>query len=181
MGDYFQTIVDVDCLDEAEAVSLGRRVIERLIERGIVGREPADRPHVPDHGHPPGPRFAGALAASLSDDEERLVRTLQMNVAEVIAHRSVHHGGQGDVELICPRCDARQEPPSDWRDAVAEWYEERGPGALARGACGERTPVTEYRHDPPYGFSCLGIAFWNWPPLSHAFVQQVGELLGREA
>lgn len=177
MSDSFQTIVDVDCLDEAEAASLGRRVLERLIARGIVEPEPANRPHVPEGGYPPGPRFVQALAEPLSDDEEH-VRTTLMNVVQIIAHRSVHHAGEGGVELICPRCDARQEPPPEWGEAVGEWYDERGPGALACGACAEKTPVTEYAHDPPYGFSCLGISFWNWPPLSHALVHEVGELLG---
>lgn len=178
MGSYFQTIVDVECLDESEAASLGRRVLERLIERGIVEPEPVDRPHVPENGHPPGPRFVEALAEPLAAQEERSVRSLHMNVVEVIPHRSVHHGGQGEVELICPRCEARQEPAPEWGAAVAEWHDDRGPGSLACEACGENTPVTEYRYDPPYGFSCLGIAFWNWPPLSDVFVEQIGELLG---
>jgi hypothetical protein len=105
------------------------------------------------------------------------VRTTLMNVVQVVARRSVY-AGDGAVELTCPRCEARQEPPPDGGEAVGEWYEQRGPGALACDACAQETPVTEYGYDPPYGFSCLGISFWNWPPLSDAFVHEIRELLG---
>lgn len=178
MSDHFQTIVDAECLSEVEAAELGRRVLHELIERGIVEPEPCERDYVPEASRAPGPRLVEALSHPLGPDDERRTRTLWMNVVAIVAHRSVFHAGEGGCELICPHCDARHEAAHEWGNAVGEWFDESGPGRLPCPECEIAVPVTEWGYDPPYGFSCLGITFWNWPPLSPRFVDAIAELLG---
>ncbi|AUX22286.1 uncharacterized protein SOCEGT47_027870 [Sorangium cellulosum] len=72
-------------------------------------------------------------------------------------------GGEGGCELICPSCGFRREAPPEWGHAVAEWYERAGPGLLTCPSCGADRAVDRWEYDPPYGFSALGVRFWNWP------------------
>jgi hypothetical protein len=178
VGTYFQTIVDVECQDEAEARVLGRRLLDLLIERGIVAPERTTRAHVPEDGHPPGPRFVEALEEPLAQPDEELIRSLVMNVVVVGTKRAVHHAGQFGVHLICSACGLRQDASPDWGDAVGEWYDRRGPGLLMCPQCGTERGVTEWGYDPPYGFSALGVSFYNWPPLDPRFIEEIGAFLG---
>jgi hypothetical protein len=59
-----------------------------------------------------------------------------------------------------------------------EWYEQKGPGILACPHCGEERPITEWQHDPPWGFGYLGFEFWNWPPFEPSFVEAAAKQLG---
>lgn len=177
MGDHFQTIVDVECQDEGEAQILGERLRAWLIERGVVAPEPTRREHVPEGSHEPGPRFGEALEEPIGADDEEHTRRLWMNVVDVIARRMVHDPGQFDCELVCASCGQRHAQSAEWGEAVAEWFEEQGPGLLACPRCGASRGIAEWEHDPPCGFSALGVSFWNWPPLHPRFVEEVGALL----
>lgn len=54
MGDWFQTIADIDATPE-EADELAAAVLDRLIERGIIAAEDGEDGHAPGdiHSCPP--------------------------------------------------------------------------------------------------------------------------------
>jgi len=65
-----------------------------------------------------------------------------------------------------------------WSNAVTEWYEDKGVGELMCPHCGHKQSVTEWEHIDPVGFGLLTLQFWEWPPLSDAFVEQISQRLG---
>jgi hypothetical protein len=45
--------------------------------------------------------------------------------------------------------------------------------SYACASCGEVRRLTEWRGPWTWGFGCLALEFWNWPPLSAEFVREV--------
>ncbi|MCA8986629.1 MAG: hypothetical protein KDA78_03255 [Planctomycetaceae bacterium] len=172
MGDWFQSVVDRDAT-ESEAPELGAAILEWLVDEGIVTSDATDCVLGSDTGYPPGPNYHKATGGT----DEHLLQ-LVTNGLDVITKRNVFHSGQGGFELICSACSDRIEVPETWGDAVGEWYENKGPGLLACPRCGERQPINEWEHDPPWGFANLGFKFWNWPALTDDFVKDIAEHLG---
>ena len=172
MGDYFQAIVDRDATAE-EAEPLAMHVRDWLITEGIVSSELTDCILSNKPGHPPGPDYTKAAAEAPS-----YFRSLAVNGLEIILGRNVFWTTFG-CELVCRGCGRQFEAPSpEWRDAVDEWYKCLGPGMLACPHCGYREPVTEWKHEPDWGFGNLGFKFWNWPPLTPSFIEQMTRRLG---
>ena len=60
---------------------------------------------------------------------------------------------------------------------MEQWFQNSGPALLACPQCGASQAINHWQHDPPWGFGCLGFEFWNWPPLTEAFIQQIADLL----
>ena len=65
-----------------------------------------------------------------------------------------------------------------WADAVADWEYSGGEGSLQCRACGARTPVHRWKHEPLWVFGNLALVFWNWPELREDFIERVSKLLG---
>lgn len=174
MGDSYQTIVD-ETASEIEAPELAQRVLRWLIDEGVVVAETTDCTLGTD-GHAPGPE---AVKATGEIDAEDL-RSLRTNGLAITTSRSVFDTGfSGEIELICSACRHRFEPiPLAFGDALAEWYEQSGPGELACPRCGSTRAVTEWQFERPFGFGCLGFTFWNWPTLQDEFVSAVSARLG---
>jgi hypothetical protein len=172
MGDYFQIIVDKDAT-EKDAPVLGSSIRDWLILEGIIGREMKDNVLGSDLGYPPGPNYGKAV-----DEEIDNLQELWTNGLDIIAKRTVFNSMPGGVELVCAGCGLRFEPPDEWSEAISEWYDQRGPGNLGCHGCNGVRPITEWQHEPPWGFGYLGFQFWNWPPLKESFIEEVSRRLG---
>jgi hypothetical protein len=187
MSDHFQSIVDRDAtLDEA--LALADQIVGWLVERGIILPIPTDCT-LGGTGHPPGPKFHNAVippyASRLGPDGERIrddgtLLKLRTNGLEVSVGRTVFHAGGYGIGPICCGCGTRFETLDElsWDDAVEQWYHGRGDGLLACPRCGHTEPVTEWNHDPPFGFGNLGLTFWNWSRLKEEFVAEIGRRFG---
>lgn len=172
MGDWFQSVIDPEA-SEAEAPALAERLLQWFIDEGIVVAVPSDCT-LGDSGYAPGPSYARAVGSP-----NELLLKLRTNGLEVVSKRSVFHNGGLGVELVCTSCGGRFDPPRGlWSGAVGEWYDRRGPGLLACPGCQAMRPITEWQHDPPFGFANLGFTFWNWPNLLDDFVSEIAERLG---
>jgi hypothetical protein len=172
VGDYYQTIVDRDVGEEA-APDLASAIRGWLIAEGIIGAATSGCALGGKEGYPPGPHYAKATERACP----RLLQT-RPNGLEIIPQRDVFYSLTGEDELVCAACSRRFEHPEGWGDAVAEWYHRRGPGLLACPACGATRPITEWPHDPAWGFGNLGFQFWNWPRLKTSFIEDVSRRLG---
>ncbi|MEW6529333.1 MAG: hypothetical protein AB1473_00755 [Thermodesulfobacteriota bacterium] len=172
MGDYFQIIVDKDAT-EKEAPVLGPLIRDWLISEGIIESEMKDNVLSSDLGYPPGPDYGRAV-----EEQDDHLQGLWTNGLDIITERTVFHALPGTVELVCTGCGLRFEPPDEWSEAISEWYDQRGPGNLGCPGCSGVRPITEWQHDPPWGFGYLSFQFWNWPPLTESFIQEVSERLG---
>jgi hypothetical protein len=173
MGDYYQTIADIDA-DAQSAGELAKRLCEWMISRRIIVPEKSDCVMDKTLGHSPGENYE--LAAKQTND---LLFKLTTNGARFISERTVFYAGGGkDPTLVCPRCDMRFEYNDEWSAAIGEWFEGKGPGLLACVHCHAEAPITEWQHDPLWAFGYLGVEFWNWPDLRPEFIDDVSKFLG---
>ena len=179
MGDYFSTITDVEATAE-EADRLSERVLQRLIERGIILASKIDCVLGAELGYPPGPN-----AREVIEGADQHFANLRTNGLEVVTERHVQW--TTELEVWCPHCQyamVHWNPPTPkeqedaWMVAVDEWYK-GGAGLLRCPHCRQPTPIAEYQQgDFPWGFGNLAFVFWNWTPLKPAFIQEVAILLG---
>jgi hypothetical protein len=172
MGDCFQVVVDRDAT-QSEAAELATTIHRWLIDEGIVLADPPDCVLSSDVGYRAGPHYEKATSMA----HEHLWR-LRTNGLDLITKRTVFHSGQGGFELVCVACADRFEPTEQWGEAIDEWHKNKGVGMLACPSCGHTQPITDWLHDPPWGFGNLGFKFWNWPPLRESFVEEIGKRLG---
>jgi hypothetical protein len=168
MGDYFQTLADVDAtLEEAEAIAT--RIRDWLVDSRIIEPEPQNCVlGMNNTGYPPlnYEQVIDELPGSGYD-----LHQLKNNGLEIELGRRVFHNGQSGVTITCPKCGA---PCGDkWAEAISEWYENTGAGMLRCFQCGQERSITEWSFDPPWGFGNLGFTFWNWPPLKESFIDEM--------
>jgi hypothetical protein len=177
MADYYQTIVDTRAgLDEAD--HLARHVVSLLSDRGVVGASPSEEggydrgPHATDISTPgtPGP---AARHESIPPVYSHL---------QVLIGRMTHSADLSEFKApraLCPSCGrALDDQDGEWQAAVQAWIGGDDDSGLLCGACGRTSPVAFWATDPGFGFGNLAFRFWNWPPLSPSFLEEIGRELG---
>ncbi|WP_031465118.1 hypothetical protein [Sciscionella sediminilitoris] len=175
MGDYFETIVDVEASAE-QAPELAERLLDWFLAEGIVVRGAADG-HFGE-SYPIGPNSGRAAP------EEPWAH----GGLELTTGRSVFHShDEGPLEVSCPRCaetvtlwPKAGESSAEWdsiEKVISAWYEQ-GTGTWPCRGCARPLGLNEWRWRPAWGFGYLGFAFWNVPPLREEFVAEVSRRLG---
>ena len=94
---------------------------------------------------------------------------------EIITGRTVFDPLAAD-RVACPGCRAE----ADWEwvsEAIGDWHA-GGDGRSACPACGRSLALNDWDWDPAWAFGCLGLRFWNWPPLRPSFVAEIASRLG---
>ncbi|MBZ4414994.1 hypothetical protein [Myxococcus sp. RHSTA-1-4] len=170
MGDSFQIIVDKDVSAE-DAPRLAGQVREWLVARRIIEPELTDSA-LGSPGHRPG----AAHTEALKTPDSSAFLGLATNGLAIDVGRTVFFTIGG--ELTCRACGAQVEPEDEWTEAVDAWYEGDDGVMFACPECRQPERLTEWSGRFPWGFGKLGFKFWNWPPLSERFVQEVAEKLG---
>jgi endogenous inhibitor of DNA gyrase (YacG/DUF329 family) len=179
MGEWFQTIADVEATPDA-AEDLAAATLAWLIASGIVVAEETDCA-LSGLAHAPGPRYLTAVV-----EADPSLFTLRTNGVQFDTGRAVHYS-MGADEVTCPRCqhtvaltDERGAPNDAWQDladTIDVWYS-GGTGERPCPHCGYAVGLNDWTWSPPWGFGYLGITFWNWPPLHPRFLAGIGERLG---
>ncbi|TDC11473.1 hypothetical protein E1267_00595 [Nonomuraea longispora] len=177
MGDWFQTIVDVEASPE-EAGALADGVLSWLVSSGVVAAERTDCVIGAALGHPSGPRAGEVVDASGWSGPWQ-------GGLEVRVGRTVFDGGQGDPTAVtCPHCAATVELMNDdfeldreawepFRDVVHEW-DEGYDVVIDCPSCGRPVEPAGWRWaDDYFAFGHLGFRFWGWPPLRTGFVDGI--------
>jgi hypothetical protein len=175
MADFFQTIIDTR-VEAGEADHLARHVVSFLADRDIIARDPSE-----EGGYSRGPR-----ALEISDVPPR--RAAHETIPPVFSHlqviigRTIHSGDLSESRpprARCPRCGlALDDPDDEWRAAVQAWLGGDDASSLGCPGCGAAAPVSEWEYDAQYGFGNLAFRFWNWPPLTSAFLEDLRKELG---
>jgi hypothetical protein len=175
MGDWTQAVVDVE-VDEAEAAELADRVIAHLVDRGIVVAELSDSGLGSD-GHRPGPRCSEAIAEPEHSQAESF-RSLRTNGVCAEVGRAIHATPDepDEPEVVCPACSQRIAPEI-WFDAAEEWCNDAGPALVACPGCRVVTPVRSVPAGEEMILGSLALVFWNWPPLSDDFLDELRTIL----
>jgi hypothetical protein len=172
MADYFQTIVDTRAgLEEAD--HLARQVVLLLSGRGVVAPTPSE-----EGGYDRGPNAADisqadAAAASLRHESIPPV----YSHLQVLIGRMTHSVDLSEFKVpraLCPACGKElDDPDGDWQAAVQLWLGGDDESGLLCAACGQESPVAAWVYDSRFGFGNLAFRFWNWPPLSAAFLEEM--------
>lgn len=175
----YQCVVDLD-VSFAEARSTGASITAWLASEGIVGPESPDTRPVPGC-RPPGPDAGTSTEAPFPDDAPGrpsygAVKVTVPDGMPTLPARTA----------ACPGCGSAAPLREDGRPAAfiedvldaASVEGEAGAGGLRCPACGRTSPVRTWTFDPPWAFGCLGLWFWNWPPLRAEFVDALAAHLG---
>ncbi|MGW0664168.1 hypothetical protein [Streptodolium elevatio] len=184
MGDWFQTIVDIEATPE-EAQVLAANILDWLIADGFVSAERTDCVLGADTGHAPGTRYGEAV----EDPDPELVNVWS-NGLQVTVERTVFDAGQGEPTAVtCPHCAAEmplgdehgplvEETWARFMDAMESWGEGHDE-PVACPSCGRTAPVhTWLWADNYFAFGHLGFTFWNWSTLRPEFVVDFARRLG---
>ena len=169
VSDCFQVLADPD-VKATDAPRVAAGLVSWLAERQIIQPELVPCVFDVDLGHPPGPRWADALA-------DRADRRFGGGGVEVHTQRTVFHGdGAGYDRVACPRCDAEVNW-DDLMDTIGAWYE-TGTALQRCGTCDHGAELNDLRWENPWAFGYLGLTFWNWPPLGERFVGELARRTG---
>ena len=179
MGDYFQTIIDTQAgMDEAP--ELAQHLVSFLAGKGIVEPTPSA-----EGGYPRGPR-ALAISVAPRDQGPRIPdhEPIPPNYfhLQVVVGRMTHPDTMSAFEpssAACPRCRKEIEDlEADWSTAAQDWMAGDNDASLSCSGCGASSPVTGWIYKAGYGFGNLAFRFWNWPPFTPAFLDEVRRELG---
>jgi uncharacterized Zn-finger protein len=173
LSDHAQVIVDVE-VSERDAKALAERLRAWLVEEGIIEPAPTEGDLEQGWGYTPGPHFRKALESG--HVEEQFLDLGTNRVCFPTGRRVFDAGGNG-IELACPFCGATFMPGPEWSDAVGAWYEGDDEASFPCPFCGKAERLAAWRGPWPWGFGCLASEFWNWPPLSAKFVEEVARRL----
>jgi hypothetical protein len=189
MSDSFEMLVDVD-VSEGDAQELSAKVIEALVDRGLIVATANEDCVLGGMGYFIGPKIKRAY--KLSQGEGAFWKLTTSGV-EPVVQRGFNEWALGPVceGLICPSCRAKFMPFDEklgdtfgdpFAKSIGNWMK----GIDAASAClcprcSATIPLTEWGCDPPLGFGNLAFRFWNWPPLrSSGWRIDICELVQRE-
>jgi len=204
LSDHAQIVVDTEVSAE-QAPELANIVRAWLVREQIIRQEQSDSV-LGDTGHRPGINYRAAIRID-TDGKARLQRLLgaamvspawRAALEEAIegpayeesflglmvigvkfaVGRQVFDACGNGIELECDACGMSFEPDDSWSDAVGAWFSGDNLVSFPCPSCGQQALLTEWRGPWPWGFGNLGIAFWNWPPLSDDFIHAITRKLG---
>lgn len=176
MSDSYITIVTVakDSFGASVAVEaapeLGRKTIDWLKKEGVIAGDLTDCV-LGGRGYRPGENFKKAIASGDSGFLE-----LKINGVEMVAERRVFDSGENGLEEIrCPVCGGNNIN-SDWGDIIGAWQSGHD-DKLRCEQCATESSITDYAFVPTWAFGDCALTFWNWPPLSSAFFNELKAFL----
>jgi hypothetical protein len=174
VSDVFQKLGDLDATAE-QAPGLAASVSAWLVAQNILSGELTDC--VPAGlGHRPGRRHG--IAQNALDHAHDLWTSLRINGLQIDVGRQVYFGGQAGVsDATCPNC-GHLERFGDFSTSFDDWCK-TGTADRACPACNRRSPINDWRLEPQWGIGHLQLTFWNWPPLSERFRQDVSTHLNQ--
>ncbi|MDN5383230.1 hypothetical protein QEP66_14230 [Streptomyces sp. LB8] len=180
MGDYIQTVVDLDATP-AEAPALAERALDRLVREGIVRAGRTDCVLGAPLGNPPEEHWAKAVAEPDREPADGLD-------AEI--GRTVFHGGQGGAHYaVCPQYDERTcFCTGTWKEiegadepffAAIRTWDATGEATVTCPHCASASDLRAWKWaDDYYAFAHLGLECWNWPDFAPRFLDDFAQVLG---
>ena len=171
MGDYFTSFAPLrPKITQSKAI--GFKLIHWLIKEGIVVNELSDCT-LGNLGYAPGENYQSVLV----EEDPRLIE-LRTNGVEVFTERTVFHNGGYELDHVrCPQCNTDLSRTS-WSAALNEWMDDSGEVLVDCSNCGSRTAIENLQFQPAWGFSNLGLTFWNWTRFKNTFVQDLEQKIG---
>jgi hypothetical protein len=102
------------------------------------------------------------------------------NGVDIYSDRYVYHPVENDEEPRCPQCESL--PPSAYTDSYGDWLEswmvQGHEPSFTCEACGWAGPIGDWDGQFSALVGAPAVTFFNWPPLSQAWIAQVRAVLG---
>lgn len=172
MSGNHQDIVAPD-VPESQATDLAAKAVTWLQGQGIIAKNPSPCAMDPDAtAYAPGPRWQPA-----AEDHARFLN-LAVNGVELVTSRTIFDTGGNGIELTCVSCSKAFEPGDGYIQAIDAWAAGDDDAVYACDHCGHETRLVDWTGPYACGVGCLGLIFWNWPPLRPQFVLSLGQTLG---
>jgi hypothetical protein len=160
-----------------------QEILDWLISRDIVEAEPSDCVLSQGNGYAIS---AGAKKVVLDeivmgekDYNYNHCASLATNGLAIITEKSVFTNMGGDVlhDWFCPHCG--QDISVQGMDCAGAWWESET-GRITCPLCGADDDIHQFRFttDGMWGFSDLGVEFWNWPQFTPVFLDEFRQKLG---
>ena len=141
-----------------------KQILKWLVSLDVVKSTPSDCILSSSNGYP-----ISEGAKLVTKEPEYLPYELGVNGLEIITERHVFYAGEnGLTALICPNC--KQDIANEDWDFLSEWGDNQS-NNITCPLCNVATDIHQFMFLPNWGFSDLGITFWNWPPLTDKFVE----------
>ncbi|MFC9898375.1 hypothetical protein ACFVMC_32190 [Nocardia sp. NPDC127579] len=185
MGVYCERIVDLEAT-AADAPRLATRIIDWLVAEHILTRELSRDRMYSDYaaeGYVPGPNWQAITGADWGNGP-----------VAIALGRNIFVEGQGSdtpAHATCPACRTDtvviDYPGGSWEPDREIWapfaaalstWRTTGAATATCPTCTAATSVTDWRWSSDFTLSCLAFEFWNWPPLTDAFHQELAARLG---
>lgn len=99
----------------------------------------------------------------------------------VYGKRTVFHPMEGAyLEIKCPNCNKTIDEKTGY-EWISNWYENTNTDYPHCPCCSEKRHLTEYKIEPEWAFSNIGISLWNthWD-LKSDFVSEMETIFGTE-
>jgi hypothetical protein len=181
VGDWNQAILDHEVTTLEQARRLAADIVTWLIDQGIVEDRQCDGCLGDGACYPPAPQFmraSGGVESNFVNENYASFSTMVTNGLRVAVGRNAILNNQGEFAPgPCPQCGT-DVPIDDFWQAGSDWCEGKSDKMQCRH-CGQASDLPRWKH-PDAGFIMLAFEFWNWPPLSDAFVQAIAKRLGHQ-
>jgi uncharacterized C2H2 Zn-finger protein len=169
MAEHFQTIIDTRARAD-EADHLARHVVSFLSGKGIIAPT-ADQ----EGGYRRGERALEIANAAIPPAHETIPPV--HSHLQVMIGRATHAADMSSTarpQAHCPACgSAFREQDDLWREAEQEWLAGDDEAFLDCPTCQIGGNLVEWGYGTDYGFGNLAFRFWNWPPLSADFLEEI--------
>jgi len=173
MGDWFQTVVATRT-PQASSADVADGVRNWLASEGVICPFPTECVlGGSGFGYAPGPNYQAAVSAP----DGGLV-DLVSNGLDIQTGRNVAFDYQGEHQWKCGSCGQWQSDMDVLMEALSTWYDGNDSATVVCGACSACTPLATVETTPAIACGHLLLTFWNWPPLTDAFLQSVSEHVG---
>jgi len=179
VGDYNQAILDHEVTTREQAQRLAADIVawlidERIIEErqcdGCLGKSPCYRPGIDFI------KACGGVESDAINGNYAAFSELATNGMRVVTDRDFVVNSQGQFSPVpCPLCGT-EVPIDDFWNAGSDWCEGKIRTMMCRH-CGQASELPRWIH-PDAGFVMLAFEFWNWSPLSEAFIEAIQKRLG---
>jgi putative addiction module component (TIGR02574 family) len=172
MSDGFQALV-FSAEASGEGANLVKTLHDWLATEGIIAKVASDCTlGKEDRSFAPGANFRRAIA-----EDDDLLLDLSVNGVEFSEGRLVEMAP--DIyHASCDSCGHHCEVDDPFFAAISAWHSGNDRAEVACRVCGVGRPLVQWVIEPPLGLGDVVVKFWNWAPLSAAFLVRLREVAG---
>jgi hypothetical protein len=167
------TVVDLD-VTGADTQVRADAVRDWLLESGIIVPNPDYDELWQPSAYAAGPSAANAFPGYEGDFAH--LGVLANSGVDINTDRQIYHPVANEERPTCPACGTKLDDAAS-ANIIDDWFEKAEP-IVTCSNCGASSRIGDWPGEWTYHVGDVAVTFNNWPPLSDAFIEQVGRRLG---